>query len=262
MRRLITSVLMLALASAVVAGQKITLTNFGGGVVLGAKGLVGWWVLGADYRSSEYVFNDLTFNSNSGTAALTPVFSTGPNGEINRAFYVGSSSNQRVSITGFPVIDNCAQSDYSLCFWLKVSPNPPDWARFLVYGDLSSCFCHWRCDDNDKLIVQNRYGEQYTHIYSLEPIDDGEWHYLCYTHYWGSGRETRRWFLYVDNIYQGETTWSADYYLDGDELYLGSNVATCAGVYICDVKMFNYLLSEDERTTLYQTGNPGILLEN
>ena len=228
--------------------QTITLGGAGNSIQVGVEGLILHLPLSAEYRQSDLIFSDVAPNAYHGTAALSPVFTIDPWGYENGAFYVGSSADQNAHITTFPVIDYCAQADYTITFWIRVNPNPPDWKQFLVYGNTANTYIHFRIENNDKIIYQYRSGGTFSHFYSPEPIDDGVWHFIVFEHYWGGSRTTRLMTIYEDNQYSGYFTYSADEYVDGNDLYIGSSGSTCTGVYMCEFKIFNHVLTAEERT--------------
>jgi len=205
--------------------------------------MLGWWKLD---ESNGTIAADNSGNGNDGTLQGNPTWETS-GGMVDGALWL--NGNDYVKIENESAFDITEQ--ITVATWIQVDAFDKDWQAIITKGDSA-----WRLSRGPGNVLHfacSGTRPQTPWVNGQKDVNDATWHHVVGTY---DGTEMR---LYVDGLLDASTPAAGSIATNDYPVLIGENAQLKGRQWnglIDDVRIYNYHLSENEVTELYNNSYP------
>ena len=211
-------------------------------------GLIAWWKL--DETSGREV-GDSSGNGNLGKILSGMPRWQSSGGKIDGALLFDGKGDY-VHIANEPNFD--FTGEVTVAAWIKVNQFDKEWQAIVTKGDSA-----WRLQRHqgaDALEfactgLQVPGNSPYGGLYGNKPVNDGKWHHVAGVY------DSEKMYIYIDGIVDVSQPASGTIATNDQPVLIGENAEMTGRFWnglIDDVRVYNYSLSEEQITALYNEG--------
>jgi outer membrane lipoprotein-sorting protein len=202
--------------------------------------LVGWWKFD---ESTGTIASDSSGNGNNGTLKGNPVWR--PTGGVSGGAIELSGKGDYVEISNESAFD--INSQITISAWVNITDVPQEWTGIVTKGDSA-----WRLSTSFAKNIFHFGVSSSAYLNGQATVDSGQWHNVVCVY------DGQKMSIYVDGKIDFSRPWTGPIGTNDFPVCIGENIelkGRCFHGLIDDVRIYNYALSQDEITELFNSAH-------